>query len=90
MILSRLLKIPNVNHRSIDWLSFIILDLRNVVLDAIPVGVRVVDGLAQSTAVRAGGFAIVPVAALAPAVKYEPYPHAHDSGLMTVLLGFSM
>jgi Trk-type K+ transport system membrane component len=90
MILSRLLKFSNVNHRSIDWLFFLILDLGNVVLDALPVGARVVDGLMQAIAVRAAGFGIVPLAALAPAVKYGPHPHAHGSGLMTVLLGFSM
>ncbi|KAJ2922682.1 hypothetical protein H1R20_g14420, partial [Candolleomyces eurysporus] len=54
---------------SIDWIFFLVLDLGNVVLESIPVGVRVLDGLMQGIAVRAAGFAIVPLAALAPAVK---------------------
>jgi Trk-type K+ transport system membrane component len=53
-----------------DWFSFLVLDLGNSVIGAIPVGVRVVDGLFQATAVRAAGFAIVSLSALAPAVKY--------------------
>lgn len=41
-----------------------------MVLETIPIGVRVIDGLVQAVAVRAGGFAVFPIAALAPAVKY--------------------
>jgi len=52
-----------------DWFSFLILDLGNPVIGAIPAGVRVIDGLFQATAVRAAGFAIVSLSALAPAVK---------------------
>jgi len=39
------------------------------VLDQIPTGVRVINGLIQATCVRAAGFATVPLAALAPAVQ---------------------
>jgi Trk-type K+ transport system membrane component len=45
------------------------LDIGTPEIDAIPVGTRVADGFLQSTAVRAAGFGIVPLAALAPAVK---------------------
>lgn len=38
-------------------------------IEALPPGVRVADGLMQSTAVRAAGFSIVSLSALAPAVK---------------------
>ena len=38
-------------------------------IEAIPVGTRVAAGLLQACAVRAAGFGIVPLAALAPAVK---------------------
>ncbi|KAI9441617.1 cation transport protein-domain-containing protein, partial [Lactarius indigo] len=52
-----------------DWFFFLILDLGNPVIESIPAGVRVIDGLFQATAVRAAGFAIVTLSALAPAVK---------------------
>lgn len=45
------------------------LDLWNPVIDAIPVGVRVLDGFFQATAVRAAGFSIVPLAVVAPGLK---------------------
>jgi hypothetical protein len=40
------------------------------VIEMIPVGTRLIDGLLQGVAVRASGFAIVPLSAVAPAVKY--------------------
>ena len=52
-----------------DWFFFLVLDIGNPVIEAIPAGVRVLDGALMSVAVRAAGFAIVPLAALAPAVK---------------------
>jgi len=52
-----------------DWLSFIILDIGNPAIEDIPVGTRLIVGLLQGVAVRAAGFGIVPLAALAPAVK---------------------
>jgi Trk-type K+ transport system membrane component len=55
---------------TIDWVFFLLLDIGNSVIDSIPVGVRVIDGMFQATAVRAAGFAIVSLSALAPAVKY--------------------
>ena len=56
--------------RLIDWFFFLVLDINNPVLDQIPVGVRVIDGLLQATCVRAAGFGIIPLYALAPAVKF--------------------
>ncbi|KAF8806550.1 TrkH-domain-containing protein [Phlegmacium glaucopus] len=53
----------------IDWFFFLVLDIDNPVLDQIPVGVRVIDGLLQASCVRAAGFSVIPLSALAPAVK---------------------
>ncbi|KAH6913933.1 potassium transporter [Coprinopsis sp. MPI-PUGE-AT-0042] len=52
-----------------DFIFYIILDIGNEALSMIPTGVRILDGFMQSIAVRAAGFAIVPLASLAPAVK---------------------
>jgi len=56
-------------HSTTDWVFFLLLDIGNKTIETIPVGVRVIDGLFQATAVRAAGFAIVTLSALAPAVK---------------------
>ncbi|KAF9560954.1 hypothetical protein CPC08DRAFT_750168 [Agrocybe pediades] len=53
----------------IDWTFFLTLDLWNPVINAIPTGVRVLDGFFQATAVRAAGFGIVPLASVAPGLK---------------------
>ncbi|KIJ65956.1 hypothetical protein HYDPIDRAFT_110073 [Hydnomerulius pinastri MD-312] len=52
-----------------DWFCFLVLDIGNSVIDSIPLGTRFVAGLLQAIAVRAAGFGIVPLAALAPAVR---------------------
>ena len=52
-----------------DWFFFLVLDIGTQAIEAIPVGVRVLLGLLQATAVRAAGFGSVPLSALAPAVK---------------------
>lgn len=52
-----------------DWISFLVLDLGTPAIEDIPVGTRIIAGLLQSVAVRAAGFAIVPLNSLAPAVK---------------------
>ncbi|KAH7334631.1 cation transport protein-domain-containing protein [Rhizoctonia solani] len=52
-----------------DWVSFMVLDIGNEVLEAIPVGTRIAIGLLQAGAVRAAGFATVSISSLAPAVK---------------------
>lgn len=52
-----------------DWVSFMVLDIGNQTIEDIPVGTRIAAGFLQSTAVRAAGFGIVPLAALSPAVQ---------------------
>ncbi|KAH9965506.1 cation transport protein-domain-containing protein [Russula dissimulans] len=59
-----------------DWVFFLILDLGNKTIESIPVGVRVIDGMLQATAVRAAGFSIVSLSALAPGVKCVRHPIA--------------
>ncbi|OCF73744.1 potassium ion transporter [Kwoniella mangroviensis CBS 8886] len=54
---------------SIDWVSFLVLDIGTPAIESIPVGTRVAVGLLQSAAVRAAGFSTVALGALAPAVK---------------------
>ncbi|CED82456.1 -domain-containing protein [Phaffia rhodozyma] len=52
-----------------DWISFLVLDIGTPAIESIPVGTRIASAFLQSAAVRAAGFAIVPLSALAPAVK---------------------
>ena len=52
-----------------DWISFMVLDIGNDVVEAIPLGTRLAIGLLQASAVRAAGFATLSISALAPAVK---------------------
>ncbi|SCZ90322.1 BZ3500_MvSof-1268-A1-R1_Chr1-3g01916 [Microbotryum saponariae] len=54
---------------SIDWISFIVLDIGNTEIERLPVGTRIIDGLLQAFAVRAAGFAIVTLSAVAPALQ---------------------
>ncbi|KDE09713.1 hypothetical protein MVLG_00116 [Microbotryum lychnidis-dioicae p1A1 Lamole] len=54
---------------SIDWISFIVLDIGNTEIERLPVGIRIIDGLLQAFAVRAAGFAIVTLSAVAPALQ---------------------
>ncbi|CAD6954293.1 unnamed protein product [Tilletia controversa] len=51
-----------------DWVAFLVLDIGNSVIEAIPIGQRIFDGLFQATAVRAAGFQVVGLLGLAPAV----------------------
>ncbi|KAF8493860.1 cation transport protein-domain-containing protein [Gautieria morchelliformis] len=46
------------------------LDIGLSVTDTLPIGTRVVAGLFQGLAAHASGFAIVPVASLAPAIQF--------------------
>ncbi|KAL7412684.1 cation transport protein-domain-containing protein [Mrakia frigida] len=52
-----------------DWISFLVLDIGTPAIESLPVGDRIIAGFFQSAAVRAAGFAIVPLNSLAPAVK---------------------
>ncbi|KAF9877094.1 cation transporter [Colletotrichum karsti] len=49
---------------SVDWVAFEILNIGNSVIEKIPVGSRVIDGLFQALAVRSGGFYVVPISGL--------------------------
>ncbi|KAJ9092436.1 hypothetical protein QFC21_006818 [Naganishia friedmannii] len=53
-----------------DFVCFLVLDIGNPVIEAIPIGQRVAAAFFQSAAVRAAGFGFVPLNSLAPAVKY--------------------
>ncbi|KAJ1025198.1 hypothetical protein NDA16_002703 [Ustilago loliicola] len=59
-----------VLFNSVDWLAFLILDIGNPVIEQIKLSIRVFDGLFQSIAVRAAGFTVVSLLALAPAVQF--------------------
>ncbi|KAH0829084.1 cation transport protein-domain-containing protein [Lanmaoa asiatica] len=61
---------------SIDFFCFMVLDIGNPEIESISLGTRFAAGLLQATDARASGFAVVPVAALAPAVKYVYSAHA--------------
>ncbi|KAK5954446.1 hypothetical protein OHC33_004168 [Knufia fluminis] len=50
----------------IDWVAFEILNLGNPVVESIPPKFRVLDGLFQAFAVRAGGFYVVAISGLYP------------------------
>lgn len=56
-------------HSFTDYFFFLVLDIGNTAFDSIPVGVRFAIGALQATAVRAAGFATVPLSQLAPAVQ---------------------
>jgi Trk-type K+ transport system membrane component len=58
------------NFRLTDWFFFMVLDIGNPDIESIPLNVRFANGLLQAIAVRAAGFGAVPLAKLAPAVKY--------------------
>ncbi|KAI0697181.1 cation transport protein-domain-containing protein [Cytidiella melzeri] len=55
---------------TIEWISFIVLDIGLSVTESLPAGTRAVAGLFQSFAVRASGFAIVSLSSLAPAFQF--------------------
>jgi len=54
---------------AIDWVSFLVLDIGNPQIAAIPTGTRVIDGLFQAIVVRTAGFAIVSFSDVAPALQ---------------------
>jgi Trk-type K+ transport system membrane component len=53
----------------VDLIFFIILDLNDSVVTALPPGIRFVDGLFQATSTRTAGFAVVNLAELHPAIQ---------------------
>ncbi|KAH6838665.1 cation transport protein-domain-containing protein [Chaetomium sp. MPI-CAGE-AT-0009] len=46
---------------AVDWIMFFLLNIGNSVIESIPPGPRVMDGLFQSTSILSAGFAVVPV-----------------------------
>ncbi|TRM69077.1 cation transport protein-domain-containing protein [Schizophyllum amplum] len=54
---------------STDWFFFMVLDIGNAAIEAVPLGTRFCIGLLQALAVRAAGFSTVSLSVLAPAVK---------------------
>ncbi|KAL1746659.1 cation transport protein-domain-containing protein [Schizophyllum fasciatum] len=52
-----------------DWFFFMVLDIGNAAIEAVPLGTRFCIGLLQAIAVRAAGFSTVSLSILAPAVK---------------------
>lgn len=67
-----------------DWVSFMVLDIGNEVIEAIPIGTRLAIGLLQASAVRAAGFATISIST--PAVKRVTGFAARDSGVLNILL----
>ncbi len=59
----------NLFFSTTDWFFFLLLDIGNEAIESIPVGVRIIAGMFQATAVRAAGFSIVSLSALAPAIQ---------------------
>ncbi|KAI0078494.1 TrkH-domain-containing protein [Panus rudis PR-1116 ss-1] len=55
---------------TIEWASFVVLDLGLDVLKSLSPGTQAVAGLFQSFAVRASGFSIVSLASLAPSFQF--------------------
>lgn len=53
----------------VDLILFIVLDLNDETVTAIPVGYRILDGLFQAAATRTAGFGVVNLAGLHPAIQ---------------------
>ncbi|KAK1964785.1 cation transporter [Colletotrichum sublineola] len=58
-----------VMTNGIDWMAFEVLNIGNPVIEAIPIGARVLDGLFQAFAVRSGGFYVIPIASAYPGLQ---------------------
>ena len=58
-----------MNSSLTDWFFFLVLNIGNATVEAIPVGTRLMVAAVQAVAVRLAGFQSVAIAALAPAVK---------------------
>lgn len=57
----------------IDWVCFLVFNIGNPTVDSVPTGIRVINGLLQSVSVRSAGFQVVPLAAVAPALKFVSF-----------------
>lgn len=56
-----------------DWVCFLVFNIDNPTVEAVPTGTRVFVGLLQAVSVRNAGFQVVPLAAVAPALKYASW-----------------
>lgn len=57
-------------HSLTDWVCFLTFNIGNSTVEAVPTGIRVFIGLLQAVSVRNAGFQVVPLAAVAPALKF--------------------
>ncbi|XP_006461265.1 hypothetical protein AGABI2DRAFT_70136 [Agaricus bisporus var. bisporus H97] len=55
--------------KSLEWFFFLLLDIGNAAIEAIPLNIRFSSGLFQAVAVRAAGFTIFSLADVSPAVQ---------------------
>ncbi|KAK0381512.1 cation transporter [Colletotrichum limetticola] len=53
-----------ISLNSVDWVAFEVLNIGNSVIEKIPTGYRVLNGLFQALAVRSGGFYVIPISGL--------------------------
>ncbi|GKT41539.1 low-affinity potassium transport protein [Colletotrichum spaethianum] len=58
-----------VMTNGIDWMAFEVLNIGNPIIESIPIGARVLDGLFQAFAVRSGGFYVIPIASAYPGLQ---------------------
>ena len=63
-----------------DWVCFLVFNIGNSTVESVPAGTRVIIGLLQAVSVRNAGFQVVPLAAVAPALKFVD-PNFHKPGL---------
>lgn len=61
--------IHRVSDSIIEWVSFAVLNIGLPAYESLPSGTRAITGLFQGLAARASGFAIVPIAAMAPSLQ---------------------
>ncbi|KAK0462222.1 potassium transporter [Armillaria novae-zelandiae] len=54
----------------VEWVAFEVLNTGLEFYDTMPTGVKIVSGLFQGLAARASGFAMVPLASIAPAIQF--------------------
>ena len=65
-----MLKPVDRNSSLFDWIGFLTLNIGNPVVEAVPMGTRIFFWIAPTIAVRNARFQVVPLAVVAPAVKY--------------------
>jgi len=58
-----------IGYSLVDWIGFLVFNIGNPAVEAVPTGTRIFIGLLQAISVRNAGFQVVPLAVVAPAVK---------------------